>query len=850
MEAIRYYRESIKVTSENKNKSVRQKDLILSYYFLGVFYGSLNNVSEKMKALDSCIAYARRLNTPSDIACVAALYQKVEYYFDIGDYQRCIEYAIMCEKFALEYASHETEKRNVEVGRQNAESSLLWRVKALLVLKEYDQAEKLLTNKLEEYKKMGLDNYFGTLYSQMAELQLHKENYKQANFFFNTSLKWDMRAGYNFNCKQTTKDIGYSIYFRHFKDYGKALIYYKKALGYVNREKARNVADVFESLNIFTLIANVYVRMQDYDAAFKYYQLALDQIKPEITENSILQSPPEEFIKHKKIYYLTELLLDKADAYKEQYQYTHNMSSLQEAIRIYRLTDQLLDKIKAEQTELESKLFWRSDTRRLFENAIEACFLQNNPKSAVYFFERSRAVLLNDQLREQRWLGENDIAKMALLNKKIDQMQRQLQTADESSVKNKELETDLFASTQDLDHLKKTIQISNPLYYQSFLDTNTMSFLDIQKDILRKSQTAVEIFSGDSAVYSLLMSSEQIQLLRINKTSYDSLVGGFISLIADAEKMNKSFDVFVSTSRSLCSLIFQNRTVPAGRTIIVPDGRYFPFEALVTSAVNEPVRYFLNDHAVSYTYSLRYLLNSFSTSKSGSARNFIGFAPMHFPYASNLSPLNGSDHSLKQAQSYFFRADNFIESNASKGNFLREFYKYRIIQLYTHASDTSNKGDPLIYFCDSILYLSDLIREKKPSTSLIVLSACETGNGKLYKGEGVFSFNRGFAAMGIPSSIITLWSVENTSTYKITELFYKYVARGLPIDIALQKAKVEFLNTAPREKRLPYYWAAPVLVGKNDAIEIQKAISWKIIALIIIATGLAAVFAYRVVKSK
>ncbi|TMI77458.1 MAG: hypothetical protein E6H10_19035 [Bacteroidetes bacterium] len=153
LEAIRYYRESIKVTSENKNKSVRQKDLILSYYFLGVFYGSLNNVSEKMKALDSCIAYARRLNTPSDIACVAALYQKVEYYFDIGDYQRCIEYAIMCEKFALEYASHETEKRNVEVGRQNAESSLLWRVKALLVLKEYDQAEKLLTNKLEEYKK-------------------------------------------------------------------------------------------------------------------------------------------------------------------------------------------------------------------------------------------------------------------------------------------------------------------------------------------------------------------------------------------------------------------------------------------------------------------------------------------------------------------------------------------------------------------------------------------------------------------------------------------------------------------------------------------------------------------------
>jgi CHAT domain-containing protein len=112
--------------------------------------------------------------------------------------------------------------------------------------------------------------------------------------------------------------------------------------------------------------------------------------------------------------------------------------------------------------------------------------------------------------------------------------------------------------------------------------------------------------------------------------------------------------------------------------------------------------------------------------------------------------------------------------------------------LYTHSSDSSGRGEPVIYFADSALYLSDLISEYKPLARLIVLSACETGAGKVYNGEGVFSFNRGFAAIGIPAAITNLWSVENASTYKLTELFYKYLTRGIPSDIALQKAKLEF----------------------------------------------------------
>jgi CHAT domain-containing protein len=143
---------------------------------------------------------------------------------------------------------------------------------------------------------------------------------------------------------------------------------------------------------------------------------------------------------------------------------------------------------------------------------------------------------------------------------------------------------------------------------------------------------------------------------------------------------------------------------------------------------------------------------------------------------------------------------------------VNQYAHYKIVQLYTHASDSSIRGEPVIWFADSALYLSDLISEERPVTRLIVLSACQTGTGRLYQGEGVFSFNRGFAALGIPSAITNLWSVDSKSTYELTELFYKYLANGEPTDIALQKAKLDLINS--NDYSLPFFWAAPILTER------------------------------------
>ena len=126
------------------------------------------------------------------------------------------------------------------------------------------------------------------------------------------------------------------------------------------------------------------------------------------------------------------------------------------------------------------------------------------------------------------------------------------------------------------------------------------------KKSLKDRQAVVEIFSGDSAVYLFSITAQQIVLKKIDKNAFDKLTTKCASYISQPSFLNGNFSSFVEISHSLYQLIFQNNALPSGRIIISPDGKYFPFEALVTST--QPLRYFLDDYAVSYTYSARYLL--------------------------------------------------------------------------------------------------------------------------------------------------------------------------------------------------------------------------------------------------
>ncbi|MGB8191177.1 MAG: CHAT domain-containing protein, partial [Chitinophagaceae bacterium] len=564
-----------------------------------------------------------------------------------------------------------------------------------------------------------------------------------------------------------------------------------------------------------------------------------DQVKPGANETFLLKASLDEMKSYKKVHYLASLVMDKGDAYLQQYKQNGNALQLMHAIGTYKIADALLNRIKAEQSETSSKLFWRNDTRRLYEHAIEACLLQNNTSDAFYFFEKSRATLLNDQLIAQHWLAAEDITRMIQMRKKLSEIDHASEAAASNPDEYARLSVQRSQIINDIYSLEGLVKKRNPLYYSNMIDTNAVSLHSVQQMLMKERQVLLELFAGDSAVYSLLVTPAGVQLKKIDKRLYNTLTTAFLYYTSDAGRLNSNFTAYRKTAHELYNLLFQGMPVSKGRIIISPDGSYFPFEALITDNTLEKPVYFVKDYAVSYTYSAGYLQNSFSSDSTHSEKFLLGVAPVRYASRLNLPPLEGSDASLKKIHRFYGGYLDLVGEKASREKFLSSFSEYSVVQFYTHASDSSadssGHNEPVIYFADAPLYLSELMPQERSVTRLIVLSACESAGGRVYQGEGVFSFNRGFAALGIPSSITNLWAVENRSTYRLTELFYKYMAEGHSLDVALQMAKLEFIdNTADREA-LPYYWSAAIMMGKTDPIVYPKRSNMKWLFLAVLA---------------
>ena len=815
------------VTGPAFNPALTTKQLSRNYYELSDAFDALNNIAEKTRAIDSCIAVSARGRLVDNVYLYVLL-EKVEQLFDIGEYSRCITYARIGARETLVLPADKNQSGLIyRIHFVNAE------INSQLLLKNYDAAAAILQGKVAEYKAVAR-NSLASIYDQLAEVEMNRGNYQTALAWFREAVRADQAVGFKLGSMQILNNRGH-LYLRLQDNEKNAMLCYRQALAYGRYGRKGNVEEDFECINSYDNIAGLYSRQGKFDSAFYYFQRAFDLVKTGIDDSGLVNYSMDSLA---NIAYISSLVINKGDACLRKYSYTGDRNSLRQSILVYRAADHFLERIKAEQSEMASKLFWRQDSRHLYEQAVRACFENHDVESAFYFFEKSRAVLLNDQLNQQKMMAENEILDLAQLSKKITRLETSLNQPGIATEQYTALQNELVTGKQEQDRLLNTIKARNPLYYQGRLDTSFINLNTVKTQVLQTHQALIEVFSADSAVYLLVITPKDQRLTRLNKILYDSLAGRFMKFLRDPDFMNSHYDDFIAVSKNLCHLLFQDNPVPAGRIIISPDGWYFPFEALITGNNSRNPLYFVNDHAVSYTYSARYLLNHFEEGKIKGTRSFLGVAPVQYP-GRRMASLYGSDQSLKQSGSYFGGAQNLIAGDASKKNFLNRYAGYQVIQLFTHASDSSSYGEPVIYFSDSALYLSELIGENKTATRLIVLSACETAIGKEYKGEGVFSFNRGFAAIGIPAAISNLWSVDNRSTYRLTELFYKWLSQGLPTDEALQKAKKEFIQTAGMGETLPNYWAAAILAGKTDSISGGALLTWQPVLVI----GLICLFA-------
>src|SRR5690606_30110340 len=95
-------------------------------------------------------------------------------------------------------------------------------------------------------------------------------------------------------------------------------------------------------------------------------------------------------------------------------------------------------------------------------------------------------------------------------------------------------------------------------------------------------------------------------------------------------------------------------------------------------------------------------------------------------------------------------------------------------------------------------------------TSLVVLSACETGLGDVKAGEGVYGLQRAFLVSGAEALIMSLWKVDDAATQLLMSSFYSNLAKLKDKQKAFKQAQLNLMTRYPD----PYYWGAFVMVGK------------------------------------
>lgn len=101
-------------------------------------------------------------------------------------------------------------------------------------------------------------------------------------------------------------------------------------------------------------------------------------------------------------------------------------------------------------------------------------------------------------------------------------------------------------------------------------------------------------------------------------------------------------------------------------------------------------------------------------------------------------------------------------------------------------------------------------------TKLVVLSACDTGNGKVTNGEGVYGLRRALVIAGAEGLVMSLWQVDDFATRDLMAGYYARLKAGKPRSSALRDIQREI--AAKPKYAHPYYWAAFVAAGDNSPI--------------------------------
>lgn len=433
----------------------------------------------------------------------------------------------------------------------------------------------------------------------------------------------------------------------------------------------------------------------------------------------------------------------------------------------------------------------------------------------------------------------------------------------------------IFKYNEEYNKLIDSFEKDYPNYYAFKYESKVVGINEIRSQ-LNGRQALVEFYTvepddnsdvGELYRFVITKDSVNLSMEKINKSYVENIqtVFNFLTNPNYLFTRKKDYvDYSVASFRLYEKLLKPVVSKINGKDItIIPHDKlsYIPFDALLTempdtSEMNfRNLNYLIRNYTINYSYSATLLYDFFEPLYSNS-KKILAFAPeynasfartdpesltKHF-----FSPLSAAANEVKLISEHI-KAETFVGSFAQEASFKQKASKFSILHLAMHTiiNDSLPMYSKLVFSNpdknsndDGFLNTFE-IYNMKLNARLAVLSACETGTGKLQKGEGVMSMARGFIYAGCPSIVMTLWQVEDKAGSKIMSDFYNYLSKGKRKDIALRMAKLNHLKSSDPLTAHPHYWLGYVSIGDPEPLFSGKDFYFVLVIIIVVALFVA-----------
>jgi CHAT domain-containing protein/uncharacterized protein HemY len=628
-----------------------------------------------------------------------------------------------------------------------------------------------------------------------------------------------------FNLGQTYLKMKNEVAAREY--YEKALKIYRESYG----KKHPGIGTVLNAIGRLKLASG------NYDEAVEFFQHALISNVSDFNETNVRHNPVAES------YYsgntLLFSLLNKAEALEARYfGRTLRFSEFELALRSLQVCDTLIDDLRQQITNESDKILlgtiatdvYAAGVRIAFEAANVAANKRSWYEMAFYFAEKSKAAVLLESISDSHAKSFSGIpgelleeekklkAEIVVLTQKL--------SLKPGEAEEKDLRQMKFTQNRNYKNFVRELETNFPAYYNLKFNVSTPSIGSLQKK-LDKQTLILSYFIDEknNRLYVFQISQKAFKTISqpISSDFERNISGLRNSLIYN------QLDVYKESAAGLSSMLVPRISNGITNLVLLPTGKLsiIPFESLFSRKLRDErsfdsFPYLLRKYSIRYELCAAMILQKKSKLNDASPSIFL-CAPVTFE-KDRLVELPASESEVNEI-SQLFSSRNLqkvlltrqqADEQTIKDTRLNEFtYLHfathgivdetnpELSRIFLHSSSTGEDGS---------LYSGEIFNLQL-NAKLVTLSACQTGLGKIFKGEGVIGLSRALVYAGSEKIMVSFWNVPDQSTADLMTKFYHELlsTSSENLAVSLQQAKLNLMRN--NKYASPYFWAPFVLIG-------------------------------------